>query len=321
MPLPKLGFQNFVNQQPPLAVIGDFAGVNPRTSVQSPPGGFVATPAVRDVVAGCFVGRFAWGNYATGRCANYFTNGSTMGFVHRENQAILVDFLEYFELSVQSGFMMTLHQRGDFWANFAAPAAVGQTVYANAQTGLAVAGAAGTATNSLGFTASIAVTTGVMTVTVAGTPASLAVGMVVVGTGVPAGTFITSLGTGTGGTGTYNTNLSGQAAVPAFADGNAYGLILTPYIVISPVVADASVTASIAAGTGIMTVSAVGSGVLERGQYLNGTGVPNNLFITGQLTGTAGSTGTYTTNTLGPAVSSTTITAVQGKLAKISSWA
>lgn len=325
MPLNKSstqGFQTFVNQQPPPGVVGDYAGTNPRATIQSPPGGFVSSPIVRDVVSNVLVGRFAWGNYNTGRAANYYTDGSSLqpGFVHRENQAILVDFLEASELSVQAGFMVTLMQRGDFWASFAAAASVGQKVYANAMTGAVSAGATGAGTQSLGFTASIAVTTGVMTVTVAGT-GNLTAGMVITGTGVPVGTFITSLGSGTGGTGTYNTNLIGQAAVAAFANGNGYGLIETPFVVCSPVLADAAVTAALAAGTGVLTVSAVSSGVLEKGQYLNGTGMPNGLFITGQLTGTPGGTGTYSTNTLGPAVASTAVTAVQGKLGKISSWA
>ena len=59
--------------------------------------------------------------------------------------------------------------------------------------------------NGLG-TASIAVTTGIMTVT-AMTSGSYAVGQLITGTGVPANTFITALGTGTGGTGTYYTSI------------------------------------------------------------------------------------------------------------------
>lgn len=57
-------------------------------------------------------------------------------------------------------------------------------------------------------TASIAVTTGIMTVTaVAAGSAPLAVGQTITGTGVPGGTIITALGTGTGGVGTYQTNI------------------------------------------------------------------------------------------------------------------
>lgn len=55
------------------------------------------------------------------------------------------------------------------------------------------------------FTASIAVT-GVMTVSAVAT-GQLAVGEFILGAGIPSGTYITSLGTGVGNTGTYNTNL------------------------------------------------------------------------------------------------------------------
>jgi hypothetical protein len=55
------------------------------------------------------------------------------------------------------------------------------------------------------FTATIATT--VLTVS-AVTSGILAVGQVITGAGVTAGTYITSLGTGTGGTGTYNLSAS-----------------------------------------------------------------------------------------------------------------
>lgn len=71
---------------------------------------------------------------------------------------------------------------------------------------------------------------------------------------------------------------------------------------------EASVTAAIAVTTGVMTVSAVGSGALAVGQLLSGSGMPAGTYITAQLTGSAGSTGTYQTNTA-TAVSSTTVTA------------
>lgn len=69
------------------------------------------------------------------------------------------------------------------------------------------------------YTGEIAVTTGVLTVTAASTGANLGVGMAVLGTGVPAGTIITALGTGTGGNGTYQTNII--TAVASFTDGHA----------------------------------------------------------------------------------------------------
>lgn len=53
----------------------------------------------------------------------------------------------------------------------------------------------------------------------------------------------------------------------------------------------ASFTASIA--TSVLTVTAVASGTISAGQTVLGTGVDAGLYITGQLTGTAGGIGTY----------------------------
>lgn len=65
---------------------------------------------------------------------------------------------------------------------------------------------------------------------------------------------------------------------------------------------NASVTASVAAGTaassvagvgGIMTVTVVGSGTIYVGQAVSGTGVPPGTLIISQISGTAGGVGTY----------------------------
>lgn len=53
----------------------------------------------------------------------------------------------------------------------------------------------------------------------------------------------------------------------------------------------ASITASIASN--VLTVTAVGSGTLAVGQLVEGVGVDAGLYITEQLTGTAGGVGTY----------------------------
>lgn len=81
-------------------------------------------------------------------------------------------------------------------------------------------------------------------------------------------------------------------------------------IVSKTVAAPSSFTASIAT-TGfvqpVMTVTAVGSGTLAVGQVLSGTGVLPGTTIMAQLTGSAGSTGTYLVNQFAN-VASTTIT-------------
>lgn len=67
------------------------------------------------------------------------------------------------------------------------------------------------------FTGVIAVTSGILTVSSASAGASLGVGSKITGTGVPLGTYITARISGTGGNGTYQTNI--VTAVASFADG------------------------------------------------------------------------------------------------------
>lgn len=87
-------------------------------------------------------------------------------------------------------------------------------------TALLPGGASGQVLNSgyvaATFTASIAVTTGILTVTAVASGA-IAVGQIISGTNVVPGTVITSLGTGTGGTGTYNTNQTTAAAATSMS--------------------------------------------------------------------------------------------------------
>ncbi len=77
--------------------------------------------------------------------------------------------------------------------------------------------------------------------------------------------------------------------------------------------------ASIAAGTGVLTVAATVTGTFESGQVISGTGVPANVFILSQITGSAGGAGTYQTNYQGAAISTfTNLTATSGQRVKIS---
>ena len=153
---------------------------------------------------------------------------------------------------------------------------IGYAFTKNNQTGIAsVGGTIGTATNS--FTASIAVnsvtgyigaslgTVGnfVLTVTAVGT-GGLFVGQTLTGTGIAAGTTITALLTGTGGTGTYEVNISqavasttvtgsgGWMTVTAFASGSAIqiGDSLTATGLTPPCTVLSSGTAPASGGTG-----------------------------------------------------------------------
>lgn len=91
----------------------------------------------------------------------------------------------------------------------------------------------------------------------------------------------------------------GQKAYANYADGKAtFAATGTP-------AAGASVTASIAASTSsvtgsisgnVLTVTAVGSGVVRPGTTLSGTGVVSGTKVVSQLSGTTGGIGTYSVN-------------------------
>ena len=108
---------------------------------------------------------------------------------------------------------------------------------------------------------------------------TVAVNQKVTGTGIPSDTVITTLGTGTGNTGTYVVSYEGSAA---------------------------SVTGSIAGTT--LTVTAVASGKLIIGQTISGGTIAAGTRITALKTGTGG-TGTYTIS-ISQTIASRTIAAV-----------
>ncbi len=162
----------------------------------------------------------------------------------------------------------------------------------------------------------------------------LAVGQVLSGRAVAAGTVITALGTGTGGVGTYsvsivqttpNTTITAQLA--AQVTGSIAGTILAvtsvtsgtllPGMVISGVgitpgttivnqEANALVTGSITGTT--LIVTGVTIGTLLVGQVIAGAGIADGTTITALGTGTGG-TGKYTVS-ISQTAASTTIAAV-----------
>ena len=127
-----------------------------------------------------------------------------------------------------------------------------------------------------------------LTITAA-TTGALTVGSYVYGTGVPANTFITAFGTGSGSTGTYTLNNT-----IAFSG-----------------------TGSIGPSSTTMTINTSASGQLQVGSVITGTGVTSGTYITAFVTGSGGA-GTYTVNTSqtvastalsGNSINSTAITA------------
>lgn len=170
---------------------------------------------------------------------------------------------------------------GEVFVNLPGGAAVGDAVAFNQTTGALVSYPRTTA-----FTASIATT--VLTVS-AITAGSLQIGQLITGTGVLPDTYITALGTGLGGTGTYTINNSQTVSSEAMT---ANGLPPTAY----------SATGAIATTT--LTVSAVASGVIRLGDAVTGANVAPNTVITAYGSGTGG-TGTYTVNNSQTAASAT----------------
>ena len=172
---------------------------------------------------------------------------------------------------------------GQIWVSLPGSASVGDLVEYDPATG-----ALNSITPTCSFTGSISTTTLTVTAMTAG---SLGVGSLLSGNGVKPGTYITALGTGLGNTGTYTVAVSQTVSSGVMTAPN----LATPAF---------SVTGSITATT--LTVSAVGSGTLQVGDAVFGTGVAANTVITALGTGVGG-TGTYTVNN-SQTVSSTTLT-------------
>lgn len=324
-----VGFQSFVtNRELPPGVAGDFAGANRRASLVDGSWEYVASPG------GLIVGTIGWANPATSQITSYYTAPAASCFIHRESRGLITEFLGIATMQVLGGARPIGYAQGEFWGLFAGGATAGQKVYANAVTGALTAAPHGNAI--AGAITSASITAGVLDVlTITGTP--LAVKQIIAGVDVPPGTYIASLGTGTGGTGTYNlANIDGTAIANVSASAmNYYGALETQFGVVDDVAADCDFTGSLAvpvAGVafGVLTVSAVASGALVPGQWISATGLPGsrNMQILEQLTGVSpalppgGGTGTYLTNNVGYTVASTnTFVATQGKLGRISTWA
>lgn len=312
------GFQEFVNNELPPGIPGDWAGANIRANFPAGPFALVASPA------GVTVGAIAWANPNTGMATSYFVPGCASGFVHREGQGIITQFLGVATMEIVEGDAVTPQVQGDWWGLLAGGGSAGQQIYANPVTGALSAAASGNTVTGAITSASLS-SAGVLTVaTITGSP--LAVGQIIVGAGVPNGSYIASLGTGTGGTGTYNlANADGTAFSTVSAEAMTYyGVQGTQFYLAQTVTPDCSFTASLAepaAGeaNGVLTVTAIASGSLVPGQWISATGLPGsaNVQILEQLTGT-----TYLTSNVGYTVSSTnTFVATQGKVGKITSWA
>ena len=274
-------FQTRFNNDLPIGVEGDFASANPRSSVLAGQGGLVAGPG------GVIVGNFAW-LLPDGKTVVSYGVGAVAptGFVHREENALITEYLGVSSMVVPEGFEVTLFDEGDFLDKIAGGLAstYGAACYASYADGSLYIGAAPagtTATGSLGatFTATGAGTN----LTTSAVTGVISPGDTISGTGVPAGTTIISQTSGTtGGAGVYVTSAATTAAA---ATVTSFGDVL-------------NVTATV--------------GVLQVGDAITGTGIPAGATIASQVSGADGGVGVYTLSTPATAYAASTALTVAG---------
>jgi hypothetical protein len=109
----------------------------------------------------------------------------------------------------------------------------------------------------------------------------LVIGQVITGGTILANTTITAFGTGTGGSGTYTVSTSQTVASTTITSSTA------------------AVSTVHSSNVSVLTVSSMTSGTLATGQSLFVRGIPSGVTITGQLSGTPGGVGTYSTSSSG----------------------
>lgn len=294
-------FQTQVNRYPAPGVVGCRASSNPYESVVAGDGALVAGSS------GVVVGNFAWiagtTNLGGGTAQNTYATSPAAapdGFVMNQHEGLITTWLGQSTLTIPAGMPVTLMRDGDFWAiSNCAAATRGQKVFANVFNGNVLPATAGSfPANLMGSNASVTASlasTGVLTVTAVAS-GTLAVGQLITGAGIPANTYILSLGTGTGGTGTYNLTQTGYVVASetmlATSVGGLGGAVAS------------SVT--IAAATSTLTVNTLTSGTLAVGMLVQPvTGIPAGTYITALGTGTGG-TGTYILSATASATVTTT---------------
>ena len=281
-------FQTRVNLYNPLAVAGDFASANPRATVLTPEAAFVAGPN------GVTVGLFAWVAADGVTVNNYASAGVTPdGFVHRDQQGLLTEYLQAAGLLIPPGFPVTLMADGDFFATNLGVSSLAprDPIYAGYADGgiysAAPGGASVTATIGSTNTASLGSTNtaslGATFTASAGSPNTnlvvtavtglISIGDTVSGTGITPGTTILSQVSGiAGGAGTYNLSAANTASG---ATVTSFGTVI-----------------DVTSVTGLISIGDTVSG---------GSGFPVGATIQSQISGVAGGMGVYNLSTAGDA--------------------
>jgi hypothetical protein len=336
-------FQNVIRDNQAPGVKGDFASTNPFASILAGPGALVA-PA-----GGLLVGNFAWVG-PDGEVSQSFVAGWQVGFCGRNEQALITEFLGEATMLVPEGFMVTLFNEGDFWAEFAEGGTVGNNVYADPNNGAPLAGATapalGVGTGSAGFrgTATLNGTTTLnVTAVTAGivSPGDLVSDITTAGN-IPVGTTIVEQLTGVaGGVGTYEMSAVGVAAVGDTVATASANMLITAIASGGFNVGDVFSGTAVSAGTTVVSQATPFSGVasivtgslstlvvtsvtpgtdlLRKGVALPAIpelGIAAGTTITTQTAGTPGGVGSYTLSaagTVGAGVPVTTADSIGGK--------
>lgn len=134
------GFQRAmaVTQAPGIA--GDFASYNPRHSMLSVPGGYMAGPN------GLTVGCFAWADTLSGTVLSNSGTGAPLCFIHRANQALLTGYLAESSMTIPGGMGIgEMFDGGDFFCVNAGSSAttIGMKAFASLTNGTVSFAAAG----------------------------------------------------------------------------------------------------------------------------------------------------------------------------------
>lgn len=290
-----MSFPSVINIQPAPGVAGQRASTNPSATVDAGPGGFIAG------TGGVTIARFTWLAADGVTLQNTIIAGVPsvpVGYIADVQQGLITAFLAESTMLAPQGYGLSCYQRGDFWArNTYNAATFGMKVFANmfsgavfcAATGSFIVNPIGTAT---AITASIA--TNVLTVTV--TNGYIAPGQFLVGTGVPAGTYVVSQASGTAGsTGTYN-----LSTTP--------GTVASEAMTLSSEDGAGGFTGTASFATNVMTVTAATAGSLKVGQIISSASVAVGTYIVSFGTGTGG-TGTYNLSTSPGVIGAQAITA------------
>ncbi len=164
--------------------------------------------AVGPVTVGNFV--FAGADPSHQVSASNILGARPVGFVERILAYYNFTLTSPGTLIIPDGSDLTVARRGDYWVKPTVAASAGQKAYASFVDGSVYPAATANVISSASVTGSITGTILTVTAVASGT---LAVGQVISGTGITSGTYIASLGTGTGGAGTYNVSVAPAASV------------------------------------------------------------------------------------------------------------